>query len=153
MTTQREVRTPSSHQVALSADFARYRLFHGLPTIPIIDSERPLILGIAGRTTPLTATGVYLVVKDTLRRVADVLQPTDSTRAARLRRASTHWLRHTAATHQAEAGNPLHHIQHNLRHSSIATTSVYLHAEEDARHDSTTRACAEVSVQPGELDE
>ena len=137
----------------LMADFARYRIFHGLPTAPTSDSERPLILGIAGRTTPLTGTGVYLVVKDTLRRVADVFQPTNSTRAARLRRASTHWLRHTAATHQAEAGNPLHHIQHNLRHSSIATTSIYLHPEEDARHDSTTRACAEVSVQPGELDE
>jgi integrase len=130
---------------ALMAEFARYRAFHGLPAAPTSDSVRPLILGIAGRTTPLTATGVYLVVKDTLGRVADVLAPTDSTRAARLRRASTHWLRHTAATHQAEAGNPLHHIQHNLRHSSIATTSIYLHAEEDARHESTTHAFSEAS--------
>jgi len=130
---------------ALMAEFARYRTFHGLPAAPVSDSERPLILGIAGHTTPLTATGVYLVVKDTLGRVADVLAPTDSTRAARLRRVSTHWLRHTAATHQAEAGNPLHHIQHNLRHSSIATTSIYLHAEEDARHESTTHAFSEAS--------
>jgi integrase len=131
---------------ALMAVFARYRTFHNLPTTPAGDSERPLILGIAGRTTPLTATGVYLVVKDTLGRVANVLEPTDSARAAQLRQASTHWLRHTAATHQAEAGNPLHHIQHNLRHSSIATTSIYLHAEEDARHESTTHALSESSL-------
>jgi integrase len=130
---------------ALMADFARYRTFHNLPNRPASDNERPLILGIAGRTTPQTATGVYLVVKDTLRRVADVLEPTDSARAARLRQASTHWLRHTAATHQAEAGNPLHHIQHNLRHSSIATTSIYLHAEDDARHESTTHASSEAA--------
>jgi integrase/recombinase XerC len=134
----------------LMADFARYRRFHGLPAAPVSDSERPLILGIAGRTSPLSATGVYLMVKDTLGRVADVLEPTDSTRAARLRRASTHWLRHTAATHQAEAGNPLHHIQHNLRHSSIATTSIYLHAEEDARHDGTIQTRAQASSHPGE---
>lgn len=133
---------------ALMADFARYRAFHGLPVAPIGDSERPLILGIAGHTAPLTATGVYLVVKDTLGRVADALAPTDAPRAARLRRASTHWLRHTAATHQAEAGNSLHHIQHNLRHSSIATTSIYLHAEEDARHDGTIRTRTQASSHP-----
>jgi len=130
---------------ALMADFARYRTFHRLPALPISDGGHPLILGIAGRTAPLTATAVYLIVKDALRRVADVLAPTDPARAARCRQASTHWLRHTAATHQAEAGNPVHHIQHNLRHSSIATTSIYLHAEDDARHASTTRAHTESS--------
>ncbi len=136
---------------ALMVDFARYRTFHGLPAAPISDSERPLILGIAGRTSPLTATAVYLVVKDALGRVADALAPADPTRAARLRRASTHWLRHTAATHQAEAGNPVHHIQHNLRHSSIATTSIYLHAEEDARHASTTQTRTDALSPHGEL--
>jgi integrase len=134
----------------LMADFARYRTFYGLPSTPISDSGRPLILGIAGRTAPLTATAVYLTVKDVLGRVADALAPTDPARAARLRRASTHWLRHTAATHQAEAGNPVHHIQHNLRHSSIATTSIYLHAEDDARHASTTQARADASSPHGE---
>lgn len=133
---------------ALMVDFARYRTVHGMPAVPGSDSERPLILGIAGRTTPLTATGVYLVVKDTLGRVADALEPTDFERTTRLRRASTHWLRHTAATHQAEAGNPLHHIQHNLRHSSIATTSIYLHAEDDARHDGTIRTRVQPSSHP-----
>jgi len=134
---------------ALMADFARYRIFHGLPSTPTADSKRSLILGIAGRTNPLTATAVYLVVKDALGRVANVLAPSAPARAAHLRRASTHWLRHTAATHQAEAGNPIHHIQHNLRHSSIATTSIYLHAEEDARHASTTKARTKASPEHG----
>lgn len=132
---------------ALMMDFARYRTFHGLPSAPIGESGRPMILGIAGRTTSLTATAVYLMVKDALGRVADALAPADPAHAVRLRLASTHWLRHTAATHQAEAGNPVHHIQHNLRHSSIATTSIYLHAEDDARHASTTRTRADASLQ------
>lgn len=123
----------------LMQDFGRYRRYHGLPTWPATDSTAPAILGIAGRLSPLTPTSVYQIVKDTFRRVADTLQKDDAAKAARVRRASTHWLRHTAATHQAEDGTPIHHIQQNLRHSSIGTTSIYLHAEEDARHASTTK--------------
>jgi len=122
----------------LMEDFARYRRFYGLPSVPAVDGQIPAILGIAGRRFSLTPTGVYQIVKDAFRRVADTLQEEDVAKAARMRRASTHWLRHTAATHQAEDGTPIHHIQQNLRHSSIGTTSIYIHAEEDARHASTT---------------
>jgi hypothetical protein len=45
----------------------------------------------------------------------------------------------------------VHHIQHNLRHSSIATTSIYLHAEEDARHASTTQTRTDALSPHGEL--
>jgi integrase/recombinase XerC len=131
---------------ALMADWARYRAFHGLPTVSIDVVASPVILGIAGRASPLTPTAVYQIVKDAFGRVADALQREDGTKAARVRRASTHWLRHTAATHQAEDGTPIHHIQQNLRHSSISTTSIYLHAEEDARHASTTRPRNDVSA-------
>lgn len=123
----------------LMEDFARYRCFYGLSAVPTVDGNAPAILGIAGRPSPLTPTAVYQIVKDAFRRVADTLQEEDGAKATRVRRASTHWLRHTAATHQAEDGTPIHHIQQNLRHSSIGTTSIYIHAEEDARHASTTK--------------
>lgn len=135
----------------LMADFARYRGFHGLPTVPVDHGKTPAILGIAGRTSALTPTAVYQIVKGTFGHVADTLQPEDGSKAARVRRASTHWLRHTAATHQAEDGTPIHHIQQNLRHSSIGTTSIYLHAEEDARHASTTKNRTDASVPQGEV--
>lgn len=54
--------------------------------------------------------------------------------AERLAAASTHWLRHTAASHQLEAGVPLLVVSQNLRHASIQTTRKYLHTEDDARH-------------------
>ncbi len=124
----------------LMQDYARYRAFLGLPAAPDTASRRPLICGVAGHhAQPLTPTAVYLIVKDAFRRVAAAWEAEQPARAAHLRRVSTHWLRHTAASHQADDGIPLHHIQQNLRHSSIATTSIYLHAEEDARHASTTR--------------
>lgn len=135
----------------LMDDFARYRRFHGLPALPAGDGKIPAILGIAGRSSPLTPTAVYQIVKDTFRRVAETLQRQDEVKATRVRRASTHWLRHTAATHQAEDGTPIHHIQQNLRHSSIGTTSIYLHAEEDARHASTTKTRVETSVPSGDV--
>lgn len=135
----------------LMDDFARYRRFHGLPALPSGDSNIPAILGIAGRSSPLTPTAVYQIVKDTFRRVAETLQQQDEAKATRVRRASTHWLRHTAATHQAEDGTPIHHIQQNLRHSSIGTTSIYVHAEEDARHASTTKTRIGTSVPRGEM--
>ena len=134
----------------LMEDFARYRRFHGLPALPASDGKTPAILGIAGRSSPLTPTAVYQIVKDSFRRVAETLQRQDEIKATRVRRASTHWLRHTAATHQAEDGTPIHHIQQNLRHSSIGTTSIYLHAEEDARHASTTKTRIEPSVPHGD---
>lgn len=46
--------------------------------------------------------------------------------------------RHTAATHQADAGNDLRFIQKNLRHASLETTAIYLHADDDRRHEATT---------------
>lgn len=135
----------------LMEDFARYRRFYGLPPIPAMEGKIPAILGIAGRPSPLTSTAVYQIVKDAFRRVADTLQKEDGAKAARVRRASTHWLRHTAATHQAEDGTPIHHIQQNLRHSSIGTTSIYIHAEEDARHASTTKTRIVTSVPSGDV--
>ena len=135
----------------LMEDFARYRRFHGLPALPADDGNIPAILGIAGRSSPLTPTAVYQIVKDTFRRVAKTLQQQDEIKATRVRRASTHWLRHTAATHQAEDGTPIHHIQQNLRHSSIGTTSIYIHAEADARHASTTKSRIEPSMVRGDV--
>ena len=135
----------------LMEDFARYRRFYGLSTVPAMDGNASAILGIAGRSSPLTPTAVYQIVKDAFRRVANTLQEENGAKAARVRRASTHWLRHTAATHQAEDGTPIHHIQQNLRHSSIGTTSIYIHAEEDARHASTTKTRIVTSVPSGDV--
>ncbi|MDM0084859.1 site-specific integrase [Variovorax sp. J31P179] len=55
-----------------------------------------------------------------------------------MRKATTHWLRHTHASHalKGRAGHepvPLLVVKNNLGHSSIATTSGYLNSEEKER--------------------
>ena len=123
----------------LMTDFARYREFHGLSPMPSPLEAGPLVMSIAGRTDQfLSPTAIYLVVKEVFRRAGDALEATDPADAATLRRASTHWLRHTSASHQADAGNDIRNIQKNLRHGSIETTAIYLHTEDDQRHAATT---------------
>jgi integrase/recombinase XerD len=41
---------------------------------------------------------------------------------------SPHWLRHAHASHALDHGAPIHLVQATLGHSSVATTSAYLHA-------------------------
>ena len=50
--------------------------------------------------------------------------------AEKLRRASPHWMGHTHATRALEGGADLTTVRDNLRHSSVATTSMYLHADD-----------------------
>jgi integrase/recombinase XerD len=49
-------------------------------------------------------------------------------RAGIERPVSPHWMRHCHATHSLERGAPLHVLSATLGHSSVAVTSVYLHA-------------------------
>ena len=76
-----------------------------------------------------------MVLRDTpsARAVADTLPPTQHDMAERLRRASTHWLRHTFATHFLQTGGELAILRDLLGHKSLATTSVYVTTERDNR--------------------
>lgn len=49
-------------------------------------------------------------------------------RAGITKPVSSHWLRHCHASHALDRGAPIHLVQQTLGHSSVATTSRYLHA-------------------------
>jgi site-specific recombinase XerD len=59
--------------------------------------------------------------------------------AAHIEQASTHWMRHTAGTHQSNQVD-LKVVCDNLGHANISTTNTYLHGEDDTRHDTTSQA-------------
>lgn len=64
---------------------------------------------------PLSESALRRKLKDTLK----ALKIT--------KRCSPHSFRHAYATHQLEAGMPLHQLQHQLGHNDVRTTSKYLH--------------------------
>lgn len=72
---------------------------------------------------------IHLALKELFRVSLSSSQFRDEDTAEKMRRASTHWLRHTLATRSVAAGVPVEVVQDLLGHASISTTSIYVHAE------------------------
>ena len=65
---------------------------------------------------------------------ADVLRGQgDGKGAERFAKASTHWMRHSHASHAIAAGMPIEIAQQNLGYASLATTTVYVTTESKRR--------------------
>lgn len=128
----KEATVPVNQEMVAALE--RYRLFLGLAPLPTPDETTALLPNIGG-TRPVTANMVYRIVKDVLAQAANAIEAADPGKAEKLRKASTHWLRHTAITHQADAGIELRYLNRSARHSKLETTAIYLHAEDDAWHE------------------
>lgn len=112
----------------------RYRQFYGLPSLPQPDEENPLFMNLNG-TQGVSSNMIYRLVKKTFSDCAHTFEKSRPDFAIKLRKASTHWLRHTSITHQADAGIELRYIKRSARHESVETTMLYQHAEEDQWHE------------------
>lgn len=111
----------------------KYRVFLGISPLPHPGDTLPLITSLKNKKA-LTTKMIYLIVKDTLADAANELQSTSPYKAEKLRKASTHWFRHTSLTHQADKGVDIRHLKATARHASITTTQRYMHEEEDTWH-------------------
>jgi site-specific recombinase XerD len=108
----------------------------GLPTTPAHwKPSTPLIadLGDPESKSGITATRVWSLMKRFFTTVACAIEKDAPATAEKLRRASPHWMRHTHATHALARGAELTTVRDNLRHASVATTSLYLHTDEVKR--------------------
>lgn len=126
----------------LMLELARYRLQLGLPPCPAPNETAPLLLPIGGKARPLTRGGLHAIVKQVFAATAVRLRargPDWEPEAERVLQASAHWLRHTAGSHMSNGALDLRHVRDNLGHGSIATTNIYLHSPDDARHDETEK--------------
>lgn len=113
----------------------RYRQFHALSPMPPPGDDTPLVMNLKG-TAGITDNMIYRIVKDLVNKAAVRLEADDPYQADKLRRASTHWFRHTSITHQADAGINLRYLQRSARHAKLDTTGLYLHAEDAQWHES-----------------
>jgi integrase len=68
-----------------------------------------------------------------------LLVPEFEAAACNIEQVSAHWMRHTAGTHQSDRMD-IKAVRDNLGHANVSTTSIYLHTEDNARHDATSAA-------------
>ena len=101
---------------------------HWKPSTPLIAD-----LGDPYGKSGITATRVWSLMKRFFTTVATAIEKEAPTTAEKLRKASPHWMRHTHATHALARGAELTTVRDNLRHASVATTSIYLHTDEVKR--------------------
>lgn len=109
-----------------------YRTYLGKTPLPNETDTTNLI--ISKKTSlPLSIKQIYslikLVAKDAARKFEQ-----GSNSWQKLEKLSPHSLRHLSASHQDKLGIPMSIIQENLRHSSINTTKIYVHADDEVRH-------------------
>jgi len=106
----------------------------GLPARPDAGEDAPVIRALDGERG-VGDNQLYRLIKGTFARAAEALAadpaaPEPVSRlAGRLAEATPHWLRHTAITHQAQAGVELRYLARTARHARLDTTARYLHAE------------------------
>ena len=126
----------------LIQELRSYRTQNGLAALPTRSEETPLVIPFKGRNRCLSRSAIHDAIKGIFGGAASWLRargPEFADRADELERASAHWLRHTAGSHQADGGVDLRTIRDNLGHVSLNTTSLYLHTEDDARHTETVK--------------
>jgi len=133
---RKEARVPVNQDMLQA--LSEYRRFYGLSPLPAPDDATPLMMNLKG-TASIGDNMIYRIVKELVVRAAAQLEADDPHQAEKLRRASTHWFRHTSITHQADAGISIQFLQRNARHARIDTTGLYLHAEEGEWHEAMER--------------
>lgn len=118
----------------------RYRHFYGLPSLPQPDEANPLFMSLNG-THAVSSNMIYRLVKKVFSDCAKTFEKSRPDFAIKLKQASTHWLRHTSITHQADVGIELRYIKRSARHESVETTMLYQHAEDDQWHEAMSKHC------------
>jgi site-specific recombinase XerD len=125
-----------------SAALDRYLAQRSLPTTPSRwDPNQPLVGDIAGEGG-IHRARLWAVMKRFFATVAQVIRADNPALAEKLLRATPHWMRHTHASHALQRGAELTAVRDNLRHSSLATTSIYLHSDDVQRARQMARAFA-----------
>lgn len=144
---QREVPLPAD----VVGELARYLAARGLAADPAdIGNQGAFLLGKASDAAErapglnagqvidvrqgIAATTFYDQTKRFFDHCAGVLRGQgDAKGAERFGKASTHWMRHSHASHAIASGMPIEIAQQNLGHASLATTTVYVTTEQRRR--------------------
>lgn len=127
----------------LISELSDYRRSFELPALPSPGEKTPLVIryGPANRQEAfehMTRSALHVAIKQVLKGAASRLSSLGNPlQALELRKASAHWLRHTAGSSMADSKIDLRIVRDHLGHDSIATTNLYLHTDDDLRYRET----------------
>lgn len=128
----------TSEQLGILDGCLKARGLGGLQAVP---PETPLLTNLGRGGKPfegLTRGGLYRIVAGFFESVAMDLETSRPLDAARLRAASTHWLRHSFAIEALTKMN-VNIVQAAMGHASVSTTGRYLAPEEEEMSDALAR--------------
>jgi site-specific recombinase XerD len=112
----------------------RYLAQRELPvTSTLWKPSTPLVPALAEEGAGVSASRLWSVMRRFFLHAATELETVSPSTAQKLKQATGHWMRHTHATHALGRGVDLTTVRDNLRHASVATTSVYLHTDDTKR--------------------
>lgn len=134
----------------LMVELMSYRRSLELSDLPQASEPSPLVFPVAWRRSassvsawpePLTRSAIHGILKEVFALAAEQWRRSGrgDAQAEKLEAASAHWLRHTAGSAMSNQID-LKYVRDTLGHVSIATTSIYVHGEDDARHDAVSGA-------------
>ena len=102
-----------------------------------IEERMPGLSALQGADHPtqgISARTIYGQVKAFFESCSEAMRGLgDSKASERFAAASTHWLRHSHASHSIAKGVPIEMAQANLGHASLSTTTVYVTTESRRR--------------------
>lgn len=112
-----------------------YLAQRGLPVSPVRWEPGTALVGALDEDSSRGITGARLwhVMRRFFHQAASLMGVDHPALAGKLRCASPHWMRHTHASHALARGAELITVRDNLRHASIATTSIYLQGDDIKR--------------------
>lgn len=119
----------------------RYRVSRGLTELPTsAEKDVPLVAAHRGKKS-VTDNYLNTLLKGLFERLAQDALLVNEQWSKKLESGTAHWLRHTLATHNAEAGVPMQDTADQLRHKSMDTTRrIYTHAKKlDKRADGLSK--------------
>lgn len=129
--------------------FRQYRSEMSLPYPP--DGEEFLINHVMHRKVDkgVSTSMVHHIVSTGLKTAADQIEMDgDPKGAAKLREASTHWLRHTFATELGKE-NDVALVQAVLGHTDMNTSSIYIHKDAEALREAVVKRLGKSSKGQG----
>lgn len=89
------------------------------------EMDFPILSALADPRNPMDGKRVYELMKAALVACANDVERTDPAAAARIRKASPHWVRHTHGRMWVEGGGDRGILRDRLGHASIVTTGIY----------------------------